>query len=165
MIQDRTLNRISIVVGVLLTAYIANNLHTNPRWYGDNGPGVGLMPRGVVTGFMDVAYKEGQLKKANELYVSPKSVDVTPNAAFRIDGTPLNSTVRQVVAEGLNVAIHHCVEAAAEQPAAELVDMFRTNNGRIIWRKTIVQPLAEGVTCATSELAKPVELGQRPAAQ
>lgn len=163
MIQDRTINRISIVVGLVLTGFIANNLHTNPRWYGDNGPGVGKMPRGVVLGFMDVAYKEGQLNKATALYVSPKSVDVTPNAAFRIDGTPLTSTVRQVVAEGLNVAVHHCVDAAAGQPAAELVDMFRTNNGRIIWRKTVAQVLPEGVTCATSELAKPVELALPPA--
>ncbi|RZA30183.1 MAG: hypothetical protein EOP92_35405 [Lysobacteraceae bacterium] len=158
MITDKTLNSISIVAGILLTGYVAQNLHFNPRWYGDTGPGVGHTPREVVAGYMDIAYGKGDLAEAARLYFTPKTVDVTPQAVYRTGAGALDSTVRQVVAEGLNVAVHHCVEAAGGQPAHELVDMFRTFNGRVVWRKTIAQSLG-GTTCAASALAKPVDLG------
>jgi hypothetical protein len=160
MISDKKLNTISIFAGVLLTAYVAQDLHFNPRWYGDNGPGVGKMPREVVAGFMDKAYTDGRYTEATGLYYTRKTVDVTPDAPYRGDGAPLKSTVRQVVAEGLNVVVHHCVEGGSG-PAREVVDMFRTSNGRIDWRKTIAQPADGG--CAASSLARPVELGLKPA--
>ena len=158
MITDRKLNAISIAAGILLTAYVAQNLHFNPRWYGDTGPGVGLTPREVVAGYMDVAYGRGDLDEAAKLYFTPKTIDVTPDAVYRSGSVALTSRPRQVVAEGLNVAVHHCVEASGGQPAHELVDMFRTNNGRIVWRKTIAQGL-DGISCADSPLGKVVDLG------
>lgn len=161
MISDRKLNAISVVLGLALTAYVAQDLHFNPRWYGDTGPGVGLMPRQVVAGYMDVAYGRGQADEAARLYYTPKTVDVTPQAPYRQASAPLRSSVRQVVAEGLNVVVHHCVEGGAA-PAQEVVDMFRTSNGRIAWRKTIAQP-ADGATCADSGLARPLDLGLMPA--
>jgi hypothetical protein len=157
MITDKQLNSISIVLGLLLTAYVAQNLHFNPRWYGDTGPGVGKMPREVVAGYMDIAYGKGDSGEAATLYYTPKTIDVTPQAVYRGGSAPLHSTVRQVVAEGLNVVVHHCVDAVGSQPAHEVVDMFRTGNGRIVWRKTIAQKL-DGA-CASSSLAKPVDLG------
>lgn len=157
MITDKQLNSISIVVGLLLTGYVAQNLHFNPRWYGDTGPGVGKMPREVVAGYMDLAYGQGLGSEAAKLYYTPKTIDVTPQAVYRGEAAPLRSTVRQVMAEGLNVAVHHCVDAAASQPAHEVVDMFRTSNGRIVWRKTIAQAI-DG-DCAGSSMAKPVDLG------
>lgn len=157
MITDKKLNVLSIALGVLLTGYVAQDLHFNPRWYGDKGPGVGQMPREVVAGFMGIAYGQGDPAQAAKLYYTPKTTDLTPDAVYRQPAAPLNSTVRQVVAEGLNVAVHHCVDAAAGQGAHELVDMFRTGNGRIVWRKTIAQPLAG--SCAGSALGKPVDLG------
>lgn len=163
MISDKKLNAISVAAGLLLTAYVAQDLHFNPRWYGDKGPGVGLMPRAVVAGYMDVAYGKGQVAEAAKLYYTKKTVDVTPDAPYRSDSAPLHSTVRQVIAEGLNVVVHHCVEASAGLGAQEVVDMFRTNNGRIVWRKTIAQPV-NGATCAASGLAKRVDLGLKPAA-
>ncbi|MGI4721142.1 MAG: hypothetical protein ACRYGO_07910 [Janthinobacterium lividum] len=161
MISDKKLNTLSVFAGVLLTAYVAQDLHFNPRWYGDDGPGVGKMPREVVAGFMDTAYGRGRYTEATDLYYTKKTVDVTPHAPYRSDAGPLKSTVRQVVAEGLNVVVHHCVEGG-DAPAREVVDMFRTSNGRIDWRKTIVQP-ADGPDCAASSLARPVELGLKPA--
>lgn len=158
MISDKKLNTISIALGLLLTAYVAQDLHFNPRWYGDNGPGVGLMPRGVVAGYMELAYNKGQAAEANKLYTTAKTIDLTPQAVYRNAAAPLHSSVRQVVAEGLNVVVHHCVDASANQGAHEVVDMFRTGNGRIVWRKTIAQPLPEQ-TCATSALGKAVDLG------
>lgn len=161
MITDKKLNVLSIALGVLLTGYVAQDLHFNPRWYGDNGPGVGQMPREVVAGFMGIAYGQGDPAQAARLYTTPKTTDLTPDAVYRHASAPLKSTVRQVVAEGLNVAVHHCVESGtgtgAGQGAHELVDMFRTGNGRIVWRKTIAQPLAGG--CADSALGKQVDLG------
>lgn len=158
MINARTLNGLSIAAGLLLTAYVAQDLHFNPRWHGDDGPGVGKLPREVVAGFMEAAYGRGEPARAAEWYYTPKTVDLTPQAPYRAPAGPLASTVRQVVAEGLNVAVHHCVEATGGQPAHELVDMFRTSNGRIVWRKTVAQALdAQG--CAASALGKPVELG------
>lgn len=160
MISDKKLNALSVVAGLALTAYVAQDLHFNPRWYGDNGPGVGLMPREVVAGYMDIAYGRGQVAEAAKLYYTDKTIDVTPQAPYRDDGGPLQSSVRQVVAEGLNVVVHHCVEGAGA-PAREVVDMFRTGNGRIVWRKTIAEPV-DGA-CADSGLGRPVELGLRPA--
>lgn len=158
MINDRKLNGISIAVGLLLTAYVAQNLHFNPRWYGDKGPGVGKLPREVVTGYMDMAYGQGKVAEAEKLYYTPKTIDVTPKAVYRAGAAPLHSTVRQVIAEGLNVAVHHCVDAYGDQPAHELVDMFRTSNGRIVWRKTIAQSL-NGESCTASSMSKRVDLG------
>jgi hypothetical protein len=158
MINQRTLNGLTIAAGLLLTAYVAQDLHFNPRWYGDNGPGVAKLPREVVAGYMNVAYAMGEPARAAEWYYTGKTVDLTPQAVYRQHAAPLQSTVRQVVAEGLNVAVHHCVDAVGELQAHELVDMFRTANGRIVWRKTIAQPLG-GQSCATSALGKPVDLG------
>lgn len=158
MINERKLNGISIAVGLLLTAYVAQDLHFNPRWYGDNGPGGGKMPREVVSGYMDLAYGQGKAAEAEKLYSTRKTVDVTPKAVYRASSTPLHSTVRQVVAEGLNVAVHHCVDAHGDLPAHELVDMFRTSNGRIVWRKTIAQAL-DGESCSSSSMNKRVDLG------
>lgn len=158
MISDKKLNTISVVVGVFLTAYVAQNLHFNPRWYGDTGPGVGLKPREVVAGYMGIAYGKGDPAAGAKLYYTRKTIDLTPDAVYRKGGAPLTSVVREVVAEGLNVAVHHCVDATPGQPAHELVDMFRTNNGRIVWRKTIAQEL-HGQSCATSPLGKPLDLG------
>jgi hypothetical protein len=142
----------------MLTAYVAYDLHFNPRWYGDNGPGVGKLPREIVSGFMDIAYGKGKVSEAAKLYYTPKTIDVTPKAVYRADSTPLKFTVRQVVAEGLNVAVHHCVDAVGDQPAHEVVDMFRTWNGRIAWRKTVAQAL-NGQSCDSSSMSKPIDLG------
>ncbi|MCA1246140.1 hypothetical protein [Massilia sp. MS-15] len=160
MISDSKLNAVSVGLGLLLTAYVAQDLHFNPRWYGDTGPGVGKMPREVVAGYMDIAYGRGKVDEAARLYYTPKTLDATPHAPYRSDAGPLASTVRQVVAEGLNVVVHHCVEGAG--PAREVIDMFRTSNGRIAWRKTIAQP-ADGGACASSSLARPLDLGLKPA--
>lgn len=159
MISDKKLNAISVALGLLLTAYVAQDLHFNPRWYGDNGPGVGKLPREIVAGYMNTAYGKGQVAEAARLYYTKKTIDVTPDAPYRGDSAPLKSTVREVVAEGLNVAVHHCVEG--DGGVREVVDMFRTWNGRILWRKTIAQPV-NGASCAASELARPVDLGLKP---
>jgi hypothetical protein len=157
VITDKKLNTISIAVGLLLTAYVAQDLHFNPRWYGDNGPGVGKLPRDIVSGYMDIAYGKGRVSEAAKAYYTSKTIDVTPQAVYRADSAPLKSTVRQVIAEGLNVAVHHCVDANGGQSAHEVVDMFRTWNGRIVWRKTIAQPLVG--SCDSSSMSKPVDLG------
>ena len=68
MISDKRLNNISVALGLLLTAYVAQDLHFNPRWYGDNGPGVGKLPRDVVAGYMNIAYGRGQVAEAARLY-------------------------------------------------------------------------------------------------
>jgi hypothetical protein len=158
VINERKLNGISIAVGLLLTAYVAQNLHFNPRWYGDKGPGVGKLPREVVAGYMDVAYGQGKPTEAEKLYYTPKTIDLTPKAVYRAASTGVHFTVRQVIAEGLNVAVHHCVDAYGDLPAHEVVDMFRTANGRIVWRKTIAQAL-NGESCTTSSMGKRVDLG------
>ncbi|MGJ7918262.1 hypothetical protein ACI48D_22685 [Massilia sp. LXY-6] len=159
MISDKKLNSISVALGLLLTAYVAQDLHFNPRWYGDNGPGVGKLPREIVAGYMDTAYGKGQVAAAAKQYYTRKTIDVTPDAPYRSDSAPLKSTVRLVVAEGLNVVVQHCVEGVGSPQ--EVVDMFRTSNGRIVWRKTIAQAV-NGPSCAASSLARPVDLGLKP---
>ncbi|MPM65095.1 hypothetical protein SDC9_111987 [bioreactor metagenome] len=154
-IKTKTFNTISVIVGLLLTAAVWHHMASNPRWAGDNGPGVGKLPREIVAGFMKQAYDDGKGAQAVARYMAPKSVDLAMDAADRKDGAPIKHTIRRVVAEGLNVVVWHCIDDASG-PSMETVDFFRTRDGRIVDRaRPSSQALPAGKTCDQVSWPKP----------
>ena len=154
-IKTKTFNAISVIVGLLLTAAVWHHMASNPRWAGDNGPGVGKLPREIVAGFMKMAYEEGKGAQAASLYMTPKSVDLATDAPDRKDGAPIKHTIRRVVAEGLNVVVWHCIDGVDGQ-SIETVDFFRTRDGRIMDRaRPSSQALPTGKSCEQVSWPKP----------
>lgn len=145
-INVNTFNTLAVVVGLALTVAVGHDMATNPRWAGDNGPGVGKLPREIVSGFLSKAYGEGKGQDAVELYMSKKVIDLAPDASDRQNGLPQKHTVRWLVAEGQSVVVWHCIEGSPGSTATEIVDIFRTTNGRIIGR---VRPTVQALTDAT----------------
>ncbi|QYY29481.1 hypothetical protein K2O51_04615 [Cupriavidus pinatubonensis] len=148
----------SIGVGIAIALSFAYSLHFNPRWYGDNGPGVGKLPRTIVLDYMKQAYDTGRGAEAAKGYFSPKMVDHNPGSIELRDGEPIRHEIRQVIAEGLVVAVYHRVEAARGQPAVDVLDVFKTGayTGRIAERRRFVQfpPAGEAAKTTHSGDAK-----------
>ncbi|QXZ09282.1 hypothetical protein KUF54_14825 [Comamonas sp. Y33R10-2] len=154
-IKKKTFNQIAVVVGLVLTAAVWHHMASNPRWANDNGPGVGKLPREIVSGFMKMAYEDGKGEQAVKLYMNEKSVDLAPNAADRKDGAPLKHTIRRVVAEGVNVVVWHCIDGS-DGKSQEVVDFFRTRDGRIVDRaRPTSESVPEGKTCDQVTWPKP----------
>ncbi len=153
-IKTKTFNAFAVMAGLLLTLAVGQNMASNPRWAGDHGPGVGKLPREIVGGFMKMAYDEGKGAQAVALYMTEKSVDLAKDAADRKDGAPIKHSIRRIVAEGLNVVVWHCIDGA-DGRSMEVVDFFRTRDGRIVDRvRPTIQPLASG-TCDQISWPKP----------
>jgi len=132
---------VSIGVGIAIALSFAYSLHFNPRWYGDNGPGVGKLPRTIVLDYMKQAYDKGRGAEAAQGYFSPKMIDHNSGSIELRDGPPIRHEIRQVIAEGLVVAVYHRVEAVRGEPAVDVLDVFRTGayTGRIAERQRFVQ--------------------------
>lgn len=133
-IRKSTFDALALLAGFIFTGAIWHHMATNPRWEGDKGPGVGALPRQIVQGFITKAYDEGKGAEAATLYLDSKTIDYAPDASDRKDGAPLKHTVNKIVAEGLNVTVWHCIEAARGEPTQEVVDFFKTRGGRIVER-------------------------------
>lgn len=132
----------ALLVGFALVANLAYDLHTNPRWAGDNGPGVGKLPKQIVAGYLDTAYKAGGADEAAKLYFSPKTKDLSPGAVDRKDGPAVTHYIRKVLGEGMVVMVYRCVGGERTGQASEIVDIFRTWNGRVAERiQAAAQPV------------------------
>ena len=127
---------LSILVGAVFAVWIANNLHSNPRWTWS--PGEGELPRDVVAMYMDKAYRQGNVSEAVELFYSPSTKDKVPAANVLPEGRPFDPEVIRVIAEGFNVAVHYRVGSAADH-ATEYVEIFNVKGGRIASRERIVR--------------------------
>lgn len=127
---------LSILVGAVFAVWIANNLHSNPRWTWS--PGEGELPRDVVAMYMDKAYKQGNVSEAVELFYSPATKDEVPAADVLPEGKPFEPEVIRVIAEGFNVAVHYRVASAASD-ANEYVEIFHVKGGRIASRERILR--------------------------
>ena len=127
---------LSIIVGAIFVAWIANGLHSNPRWTWS--PGEGELPRDVVAMYMDTAYKQGKLDEAAELFLTPKTQDEVPADHILPEGKPFEPQVKRVIAEGFNVAVHYTVQSEAGEPA-EYIEIFNVRGGRITSRERIVR--------------------------
>lgn len=148
----------SVCVGILIALCFTYSLHFNPRWYGDNGPGVGKLPRVIVLDYMKLAYDKGQGVTAARAYFSPKVLDHNPGSIELREGQPIRHEIRQVIAEGLVVAVYHHVEAARGDPAIDVLDVFKTGayTGRIAERQRFILSAPSGDAVAEAALsAKP----------
>jgi len=148
---------VSICVGILITLSFTYSLHFNPRWYGNNGPGLGKLPRVIVLNYMKQAYDEGKGGEAARGYFSPKIVDHNPGSIELRDGPPIRHEIKQVIAEGLVVAVYHRVDAARGEPAIEVLDVFKTGayTGRIAERQRFFLSVPSG-----DALTKPAQSAQ-----
>jgi hypothetical protein len=153
-ISSKTFNALAVAAGLACTAAVWHHMATNPRWANDKGPGVGKLPREIVAGYLSKAYAEGRGAEAASLYMAKAAADAIRGGADAVDGPPLRSTVRRVVAEGLQVVVWHCIDAGRGQPALEVVDFYRIRDGRIVERLRPTALPAAGGSCATSQIAR-----------
>ena len=132
-VSRTTLRLLSIAIGLLFTATVYYTMHYNPRWDW-TAPGVGQLPRDIVHGFMSEAYGKGQGAAAHQRWFSPKASDNAPGAADRQDGAPIGDEVRQIVAQGMTVAVIHRIAPARGATAQDVIDVFEIKDGRIARR-------------------------------
>lgn len=129
----RGLNWLSIGIGLLFAAAIYYTMHYNPRWDW-TAPGIGKLPRQIVGEFMDEAYAKGRGGAAHQSYFAKGAVDNAPTAQDRRDGAPVPHDVREVVAQGMTVAVTHRIAPARGEAAKDVIDVFRIKDGRIVRR-------------------------------
>lgn len=132
-ISRRSLYLLTIAIGLFFTVAVFYTMHTNPRWDW-SAPGVGKLPRDIISEFMEQAYDKGQGGTAQQSYFAKDSVDSAPNAEDRRNGTPIPHEVREVVAQGMIVVVLHRIGPARGEVARDLIDVFRVKDGRIVRR-------------------------------
>ena len=108
------LNLLKIALGLMFTAGIYYSMHYRIPWDWE-APGIGKLPTEIVRGFMAEAYGKGAGAKASRDYFLPHEV-------------------RKIVAQGMNVVVFHRIGPARGEPAADIIDVFETRNGRIVRR-------------------------------
>lgn len=129
----RSLRLLSIGIGLLFTGAVYTTMHDNPRWDW-TAPGVGKLPRDIVAEFMDRAYAQGQGGTAQQSYFAKDAADNAPAAQDRRDGPPIPHQVRQVIAQGMTVAVIHRIGPARGEPEMDVIDVFTIKDGRIAAR-------------------------------
>lgn len=129
-----SLKALSIGIGLLFTGAVYTTMHNNPRWDW-TAPGVGKLPRDIVAEFMDRAYAQGQGGTAQLSYFAKDAVDTAPTAQDRRDGAPIPHQVRQVIAQGMTVAVIHRIAPARGEPGQDVIDVFTIKDGRIARRE------------------------------
>lgn len=132
-VSRTSLRQLSIAIGLLFTGTVYYTMHYNPRWDW-TAPGIGQLPRDIVHGFMADAYGRGQGAAAHRTWFAPKAADNAPGAADRQDGVPIGDDVRQIVAQGMTVAVIHRIAPARGAPALDVIDVFEIKDGRIARR-------------------------------
>lgn len=128
-----SLKLFSIAIGLLFTGAIYYTMHYNPRWDW-TAPGVGKLPQEIVRDFMREAYDQGKGGAAQVRYFARDAADNASGAQDRRDGDPMPHEIRNVIAQGMTVAVVHRVAAGRGEPAADVIDVFRIKNGRIAQR-------------------------------
>lgn len=146
-IPQKAFDIFTVVFGLALTAAITHHMASNPRWAGDNGPGVGKLPREIVQGFMQTSYEAGKGGEAIALYMTAKTKDKGVPEAQRQDGLVAQQHIQRFVAEGLQVAVWHCLDFQ-DGRSENVVDFFKTRDGRIQEReRAMSQSLPTGTRC------------------
>lgn len=129
-VSRSSLKLLSIAIGLLFTVAVYYTMHDNPRWDW-TAPGVGKLPQQIVREFMDEAYVEGRGRAAHDAYFAKNAVDNVPAAQ---DGDVGTHEVREVIAQGMTVAVVHRMVPAHGEPAVDAIDVFRIKDGRIVRR-------------------------------
>lgn len=129
-VSRSSLKLLSIAIGLLFTVAVYHTMHNNPRWDW-TAPGVGKLPQQIVREFMDEAYVEGRGRAAHDVYFAKDAVDNVPAAQ---DGSIGAHEVREVIAQGMTVAVVHRMVPVHGEPAVDAIDVFRIKDGRIVRR-------------------------------
>jgi predicted SnoaL-like aldol condensation-catalyzing enzyme len=124
------------IAGIVITALLAYKMHSGQDW----SAGAGKTPRAYVADYLDIAYSKGMGVEAAQKYFLPTTVDHNPDSADRRDGPPIKHEIREIIADGMTVAVYHHIEAARTEPAMDVVDIYKTKKGRIVERLRIGQP-------------------------
>ncbi|OYW47966.1 MAG: hypothetical protein B7Y36_08530 [Novosphingobium sp. 28-62-57] len=132
-VSRNSLKLLSIGIGLLFTAAVYYTMHYNPRWDW-SAPGVGKLPRDIIAQFMDQAYDKGQGGTAQQSYFAKDAMDNAPAADDRRDGAPVPHEIRDVIAQGMTVAVIHRIGPARGNPQLDVIDVFRIKDGRIVRR-------------------------------
>ncbi len=146
---------LSIVIGAIFVAWIAQGLHSNPRWTWS--PGEGELPRDVVALYMDMVYEQGKVEEAQELFFLPVTKDEVAADLLLPNGQTFTPNVIRVIAEGFNVAVHFSVDNAEGAPT-EYVEIFHVRGGRITSRERIVHQSSEPTTVLSKQELGPLSL-------
>lgn len=146
---------LSIVIGAIFVAWIAQGLHSNPRWTWS--PGEGELPRDVVAMYMDLVYEQGKVEEAQELFFLPTTKDEIPADLLLPKGETFTPEVIRVIAEGFNVAVHFSADNAEGEPT-EYVEIFHVRGGRITSRERLVHQSAEPTTALSKQELSPLSL-------
>jgi hypothetical protein len=134
-----SLKLLSIGIGLLFTVAVYYTMHYNPRWDW-TAPGVGKLPQQIVREFMDETYAKGQGAAAYRTYFGKDAAD---NVAAPQDRTPVSHDVREIIAQGMTVAVVHRMMPAHGEPAVDAIDVFQIKDGRIIRRDRYLTKFAE----------------------
>jgi hypothetical protein len=129
----RSLKLLSIGIGLLFTGAVYYTMHYNPRWDW-TAPGVGKLPRDIVAEFMDQAYAQGRGGTAQHSYFAKDAVDSAPAGQDVRDGAPVPDAVRQMIAQGMTVAVIHRIGPARGEQGMDVIDVFAIKDGRIARR-------------------------------
>ena len=132
-----SLKLLSIVIGLLFTAAVYQTMHNNPRWDW-TAPGVGKLPREIVTDYMKLAYDQGQGGAAAKGYFAKDAKDNAADAQDRVDGAPIPHEVRSIIGQGMTVVVVHRIGPARGQAAMDVIDQFEIKDGRIARRDRFV---------------------------
>jgi predicted SnoaL-like aldol condensation-catalyzing enzyme len=123
------------LVGIVITALLAYKMHSGQDW----SAGAGKTPRVYVADYLDMAYTQGMGVEAAQKYFLPTTVDHSPDSADRSDGPPIKHEIREIIADGMTVAVYHHIEAARNEAAMDVVDIYKTKKGRIVERQRVSQ--------------------------
>ena len=138
MTLSRTsLKLLSIAIGLLFTSAVYRTMHDNPRWDW-TAPGVGKLPREVVSDYMQQAYAQGQSGTASKVYFAKDAKDSAPAALERADGAPIPHEVRSIIGQGMTVVVFHRIGPARGEPRMDVIDQFEIKDGRIARRDRYV---------------------------
>lgn len=112
----------------------------------------------IVRDFLELAFNEGRLRDAVDLYVDPRwsqqdatSPDGPPSLVDRArwassENLEMRHEIRRIIAEEDVVAVHSLVTFSADDRGMSVVDIFRVSHGRLtehwdIW--DVAQPAPE----------------------
>lgn len=132
-VSRASLRLLSIAIGLLFTATVYYTMHYNPRWDW-TARGIGQLPRDIVHGFMAQAYAEGQGGAAHRTWFAPNAADYAADASDQQDGAPIGDEIRQIVAQGMTVAVIHRIAPARGGAGQDVIDVFEIKEGRIARR-------------------------------
>lgn len=112
-------------------------------------------PKEVVMAFEKMGIDERRPREAVERYFSPDVVDHSPHvtgdrqsiidrlSTLNWDKAGPERTIRNVIAEGDLVAVHHHLVREPGTKGIAAVDIFRVKDGKIVEHWDVLQPLPE----------------------